>query len=223
MRTNHAVKSAFESMMFLWGKPLQAKIAGELFQMTERQALEIFTELQGEYEMQQGGLRIRRVGNGFQFVTASENAGYLDRLCTPVKKRRLSQSALEVLAIIAYQQPVTRGQMEEIRGIKCERVLDGLMKKGLIEEQGRSDGIGRPILYGTTDAFLKHFGLETLRDLPDIEEVERAVEAPDDTGNAVIRNQLSIEDLPQHRLAGTVTADGADCSGQHAENSTDRK
>ena len=118
---------------------------------------------------------IREVNRSFQFVTRKENIDYIERLCTPVKHKRLSQSALEVLAIIAYKQPVTKGEIEAVRGIKCDRVIEGLARKDLVAEVGRSDAVGRPILYGTTDEFLKQFGFETLKQLPDIEDIEGAM------------------------------------------------
>ncbi len=89
-----------------------------------------------------------------------------------MREKKLSQSALEVLAIIAYKQPVTRAEIDAIRGIKCDRVIEGLAKKELVEEKGRSHGIGRPILYGTTKLFLEKFGFSSLKDLPEIEEIE---------------------------------------------------
>ena len=85
------------------------------------------------------------MNGAFQFATPEETADYIERLCTPVKTKRLSQSALEVLAIIAYKQPVTKGEIESIRGIRCDRVLEGLGKKKLVAEVGRSDAVGRPI------------------------------------------------------------------------------
>ena len=105
-------------------------------------------------------------------MTREENADYIERLCTPVKARKLSQSALEVLAIVAYKQPVTKGEIEAIRGIKCDRVMEGLIKKDLVCEKGRSDAVGRPILYGTTDTFLKNFGFSSLKELPPIDDIE---------------------------------------------------
>lgn len=192
------VKSAFESMMFIWGEPLEAKVAGELFNMTEKEAIEAFEELREEYDSGERGIRIRRVNKSYQFATPEENSDYIERLCTPVKRRKLSQSALEVLAIIAYKQPVTRGEIDSIRGIKCDRVIEGLEKKGLIEERGRSTGIGRPILYGTTDDFLKHFGFESLKDLPEIEDIESAIVAEEDMPDSVDINQIPI-DMPEER------------------------
>ena len=172
MTSKKVMKSAFESMMFVWGQPLEAKAAADVFNITKQEAYDLFKELQEEYEQEGRGIVIREVNKAFQFVTREENADYIEHLCTPVKARRLSQSALEVLAIVAYKQPVTKGEIEAIRGIKCDRVMEGLMKKDLVCEKGRSDAVGRPILYGTTDAFLKNFGFSSLKELPPIDDVE---------------------------------------------------
>ncbi len=166
------MKSAFESMMYVWGQPLEAKAAADVFNITKQEAYDLFKELQEEYEQEGRGIVIREVNKAFQFVTREENADYIERLCTPVKARKLSQSALEVLAIVAYKQPVTKGEIEAIRGIKCDRVMEGLMKKDLVCEKGRSDAVGRPILYGTTDTFLKYFGFSSLKELPPIDDIE---------------------------------------------------
>lgn len=195
MTTAKSIKSAFEAMMFTWGEPLNARSAAEVLNISEKEAIEYLEKLREEYENENRGIRIRRINKSFQFVTADENAAYIERLCTPVKRRKLSQSALEVLAIIAYKQPVTRGEIEAIRGIKCERVLEGLMRKELIEEKGRSNGIGRPILYGTTDTFLKYFGFSTLKELPDIEDIESLIEVPEEYEDAIMANQISFEDI----------------------------
>ena len=188
-----------ESMMFTWGEPLEAKMAADVFNITKEEAYECFKELQAEYEQEGRGIVIREVNKAFQFVTREENADYVRRLCTPVKAKKLSQSALEVLAIIAYKQPVTKGEMEAIRGIKCDRVVEGLMNKNLIEEVGRSSAIGRPILYGTTDTFLKNFGFTSLKELPDIEDIESVInddieaEPSGDEQDPVSAGQMTIE------------------------------
>ncbi|MGL4484789.1 MAG: SMC-Scp complex subunit ScpB [Anaerovoracaceae bacterium] len=173
MSSKKTIKSAFESMMFIWGEPLEAKIAAEIFNIETKEALEYFKELKDEYEQEGRGLRIRQVEKSFQFVTSLDNSEYIERLCTPKRKRRLSQSALEVLSIVAYKQPITRGEIESIRGIKCDSVIEGLSSKGLVQEVGRSQGIGRPILFGTTPVFLEYFNIETLKDLPDIDASEQ--------------------------------------------------
>lgn len=176
---NKTIKSAFESMLFTWGEPLPAKEAADVFGMKEEEARELFLELKEEYEQEGRGIVIREINGAFQYATKEENASYIEKLCTPVKIKRLSQSALEVLAIIAYKQPVTKGEIEAIRGIKCDRVMDGLVAKGLVEAVGRSQAIGRPILYGTTDGFLMHFGFSSLKDLPEIEDIDSVINLED--------------------------------------------
>lgn len=173
------MKSALEAMMFVSGDLLSAKDASEVLGIGKNEAIELFHELKKEYDEDERGIRIREVNNSFQFVTDESQEVYIRKLCTPVKVKRLSQAALEVLAIVAYKQPVTRGEIDSIRGIKCERVLDGLISKGLINITGRSDGVGRPLLYGTTDEFLKKFGLETLSDLPDFDDYSEDIQIRD--------------------------------------------
>jgi len=175
MASKKTIKSAFESMMFVWGDPLDVKLAAEIFNINKKEAHDYFKELQEEYEQEGRGIAVREINGSFQFVSKAENTEYIERLCTPAKQKRLSQSALEVLAIIAYKQPVTRGEIEAIRGIKCDRVLEGLHKKELIDEVGRSNAIGRPILYGTTNSFLRHFGFKSVNDLPAIEDIENII------------------------------------------------
>ena len=192
MASKKTVKSAFESMMFVWGEPLEVKLAAEMFNLNKNEAYDYFKELQEEYEQEGRGIVIREIGSGFQFVSRPSNAEYIERLCTPAKKQRLSQSALEVLAIIAYKQPVTRSEIEAIRGIKCDRVLEGLLKKELIDEAGRSNAIGRPILYGTTETFLRHFGFKNLKDLPDIEDIENIIHE-DELPDELDLQQISID------------------------------
>ena len=176
---NKTIKSAFESMLFTWGEPLPAKDAADVFGMKEEEARKLFLELKDEYEQEGRGIVIREINGSFQYATKEENASYIEKLCTPVKVKRLSQSALEVLAIIAYKQPVTKGEIEAIRGIKCDRVMDGLVAKGLVEAVGRSQAIGRPILYGTTDGFLMLFGFSSLKDLPEIEDIDSVINLED--------------------------------------------
>lgn len=167
-----AIKSTFEAMMFVLGEPLLAKDAAEVVEINKDEAYEIFLELKSEYEKEKRGIQIREINGSFQFITDKDQEVFIRKLCTPVKVKRLSQAALEVLAIIAYRQPVTRGEIDQIRGIKCDRVLEGLIDKGLIEISGRSEGIGRPLLYSTTDLFLKKFGFSSIKDLPNIEQFD---------------------------------------------------
>lgn len=179
MNSRKMIKSAFESMMFVWGEPLDVKTAADVLDISKEEAMECFLELKEEYEQESRGIVVRQINKSFQFSTKAENAEYVERLCTPVKVRRLSQSALEVLAIVAYRQPVTKGEIDAIRGIKCDRVIEGLLRKNLVCEKGRSEAVGRPILYGTTDDFLKNFGFTSLKDLPEITDIESVINAED--------------------------------------------
>ena len=192
MTSKKTIKSAFESMLFTWGEPLDVKLAAEVFNIHWKDAYDYFRELQAEYEQEGRGIQIREIDKAFQFVSSADNADYIQRLCTPTKQKRLSQSALEVLAIIAYKQPVTRGEIEAIRGIKCDRVIEGLEKKELIAEVGRSTGIGRPILYGTTNVFLRNFGFRTIDDLPEIDDIENTIHVSEKEDELSI-HQISLE------------------------------
>ena len=190
MSSRKSIKSAFESMMFTWGEPLDVKTAADVMNISRQEAMECFLELKDEYIQEGRGIVIRQINQSFQFVTREENSDYIRRLCTPVKMKKLSQSALEVLAIVAYKQPVTKGEIEAIRGIRCDRVMDGLIKKELVCEKGRADTVGRPILYGTTDVFLKNFGFSSIKDLPEIEDIESIVSG----GIAEDAEELSVMD-----------------------------
>lgn len=191
MTKNH-IKSALEAMMFIWGEPLSAKTAAEVLNEDWELVYSCFKELENKYENEEGGLRIRQVEKSFQFVSHPDYSDYIERLCTPIKKRRLSQAALEVLAIVAYKQPVTKGEIDSIRGIKSDRVMEGLMSRELVTEVGRANGIGRPILYGTTDDFLKYFGFTSIKELPEIEDIESAIQISDYQENVDPR-QIQID------------------------------
>ena len=193
---NKTIKSAIESMMFVWGEPLNIKDVADIFNVDKKEIYDCCKELQEEYEQEGRGIVIREVNKSFQFVTRKENLDFIERLCTPVRRRRLSQSALETLAIIAYKQPVTKGEIEAIRGIRCDRVMEGLMGKNLIAQIGRADTVGRPMLYGTTDEFLKQFEFESLKDLPPIEDIEGVIfEDEEPPVNDGVIGQISLDEL----------------------------
>lgn len=129
-------------------------------------------DLSGEYDYHRRGICLKRFGSHVQLSTRADYAPYIEKLLQPIQKQSLSQSALETLAVIAYRQPVTRLDIETVRGVKCDYSVQSLVNKGLIEEVGRKETLGRPILYGTTDSFLSHFGLASLNDLPQPPEKE---------------------------------------------------
>ena len=194
MYSKKTMKSALETLMFMWGEPLDVKDAAEVLEAEKAEIRELFRELQTEYEQEGRGIRIREAGDAFGYVTHVENDMFVQKLCTPVRVRRLSQAALEVLAIIAYRQPVTRSEIDSIRGIKSERVIDGLMDKGLVEVTGRSEGVGRPLLYGTTREFLKKFGFASLKDLPEVPEYEELRREREEEGGQLFMNFDAEED-----------------------------
>lgn len=167
------MKDALEAILFVWGNPVDIKSAAEVFQITPKDAADLLEELRHEYEERRSGLMIRQIGKSYQICTRPEQEEAIRRFCTPVKQKKLSNAAFEVLAVIAYQQPVSKAVIDNIRGVKSEKVIEGLMRRGLIEEKGRGEGLGRPVLYGTTQLFLEKFGISSLRELPKLEETEK--------------------------------------------------
>lgn len=159
------LKSVLESLLFVTKKPLTIE---ELVKITEapRETLEsALAEISEDYERGRG-LRVIRVAHGYIMGTDPQNSEFVDRLVHSKIETTLTPQSLETLAIIAYKQPITKPELERIRGVYCDGVLETLLFKKLIEEVGRSSGLGRPILYGTTVEFLRHFGLKDLSDLP---------------------------------------------------------
>jgi segregation and condensation protein B len=215
MYSKKTMKSALETLMFMWGEPLDVKDAAEVLEAEKAEIRELFRELQTEYEQEGRGIRIREAGDAFGYVTHVENDMFVQKLCTPVRVRRLSQAALEVLAIIAYRQPVTRSEIDSIRGIKSERVIDGLMDKELVEITGRSEGVGRPLLYGTTREFLKKFGFASLKDLPEVPEYEELRREREEQGGQLFMNfdaENEEEAANEADVAGEETAAVEDTS-----------
>ena len=114
------------------------------------------------------GICLKRFGNHIQLSTRADYAPYVERLLQPIQKQPLSQAVLETLSIIAYRQPVTKGDIEGVRGVKCDYSVQALLNRGFIEECGRRETLGRPLLYQTTDKFLQHFGIQSLDELPSV-------------------------------------------------------
>ena len=161
-----------ESLLFAAGdEGLTLKQLAEVLEMDEFKASEIIDEAKKEYERNiNRGIIIVQLAGTFQLATKKENAAYLKKLVDSPNTATLSQAALETLAIIAYKQPITRAEIEEIRGVKTERPLHTLVSKVLIKEVGRAEGTGRAYLYGTTKEFLDYFGLKSLDELPQLPE-----------------------------------------------------
>jgi segregation and condensation protein B len=158
--------SSIEALLFASAEPLELTAIASLLGMSPDQALEAVQELDAHLRMARHGLRVQRLGTVFQLVTAPEAGPLVAKLQSTPRQAKLSAAALDTLAIIAYRQPITRQQIEAIRGVNSDHVLQVLSNLGLIEETGRADSIGRPVLYGTTRVFLHTYGLTSLDDLP---------------------------------------------------------
>lgn len=163
------MKSAIEAMLFVSGEPLPAKDLINNLEIDNKLVLEIINEMTIEYEKEDRGLRLIEINGGYQLVTKEENSDFIQKLLKKNRKHSLSQASIESLAIIAYKQPITRIDIDEIRGVKSESALQRLVERNLIREVGRLEVPGRPILYGTTDEFLRQFGLKTLKELPSLD------------------------------------------------------
>ncbi|MFF2448737.1 SMC-Scp complex subunit ScpB [Neobacillus sp. NPDC058068] len=164
--------SILESLLFAAGdEGLSLKQIAEVLDVDELKASEIIEVLKQEYERDdKRGIMVIQLAGTYQLATKKENADYLKKLVDSPHTSTLSQAALETLAIIAYKQPITRAEIEEIRGVKTERPLHTLISKVLITDVGRAEGTGRAYLYGTTKEFLDYFGLKSLKELPQLPE-----------------------------------------------------
>lgn len=156
---------SLEALLFAAGEPLTvAQIAG-IMQLDKPQVWELLTMLEENCNEENRGLCLRKVAGGYQLCAKPQHYALLKQL-ERVQEVKLSAAAMETLAIVAFKQPVTRGEMEAIRGVKVDGVVNTLLEYGLIGEAGRKEALGRPILYATTDKFLLTFGLNSLKDLP---------------------------------------------------------
>ncbi|MEH7345368.1 SMC-Scp complex subunit ScpB [Bacillus sp. JJ1532] len=164
-------KSIAESLLFAAGdEGLSLKQIAIVLEIDEIQAESVMNELMEDYTDSWRGITIVELAGTFQLATKKENSDYLKKLVVTPTTSGLSQAALETLAIIAYKQPITRAEIEEIRGVKTERSLHTLAAKALIKEVGRAEGTGRAYLYGTTKEFLDYFGLKRIEELPALPE-----------------------------------------------------
>lgn len=162
------LKSLTESLLFVADKPVEVGHLAKALEVEVAVVEQVLQQLGEEY--QRRGLRLQRRGRQVQIVTAPEAASYVEKFLGLEQATRLSAAALETLAIVAYRQPITRAEIEAIRGVNCDGVLRTLMARELICEVDRLDQAGRPILYGTTFEFLRYFGLEDVGKLPEVGE-----------------------------------------------------
>lgn len=160
------IKGAIQSLLFVSGEAISFVELQRLFDISEGELREATDELCNELEAGESGILVFATEDTLQLVTNPMYEKWLIKLLAPPLEKKLSDSIMETLSVIAYKQPVTRADIESIRGVRCEYAVSQLLKQGFICELGRKDCVGRPVLLGTTDAFLRKFGLHSLEELP---------------------------------------------------------
>ncbi|WP_240413916.1 SMC-Scp complex subunit ScpB [Paenibacillus periandrae] len=198
------MKSVIEGLLFVAGdEGLDTKQLAEVLELSTDVVRNLIGDLQRDFRNSKRGLQIVELAGTYQLTTLPAHAPYLERLAYSPSRSSLSQAALETLAIVAYKQPITRVEIEEIRGVKAERALHTLVAKDLIKEVDRADAPGRPILYGTTKPFLDYFALGTIEELPEsslfqnddnLEEETRLLFNKLDNGES---HQISFDDVTE--------------------------
>ena len=161
-----------EAVLFVAGEAVLKKDLAQALNVDDRELETALVELRDAYDFAQRGLTLRLFGDHVQLTSRALYAQDVVRLLQPVQRQSLSQTVMETLAVVAYKQPVTKAEIEQIRGVKCDYSLQLLCSRGLIREIGRKETLGRPILYGTTDAFLSRFGISSLEELPELPQPE---------------------------------------------------
>ncbi|NQU73160.1 MAG: SMC-Scp complex subunit ScpB [Candidatus Omnitrophica bacterium] len=177
--TNEEAKRIIEALLFATHSPVSInELTSTLEDVDSRVVRDLVYELKTEYENQNRSFSITEIAGGFQIITDSCYASWIRKLIGKEKTQRLSMPSLETLAIVVYKQPLTRSEIETIRGVNIEGILEGLLEKKLIKTSGRKEAPGRPFVYTTTEQFLIHFGLKSLEDLPKLKEfAEKDVQA----------------------------------------------
>ncbi len=166
---------AFEAVLFASGEPMSIERLAQTFELEPKRVVEIMDTLESISKENNTGLVIVRLENTYQMATDEKYAEYIKRAFDIRRRTPLSNAALEVLAVVAYNQPVTKAFIEQVRGVDCSGVVSTLVEKGLVEERGRLELPGKPLLYGTTKNFLRCFGISDLSQLPPLPKEENAV------------------------------------------------
>lgn len=185
MLNSNKLLSAIEAMLFAAGDAVDPSRLAEVLDIDVENVIKMLGHLQATYDERDGGLRVIRVDGKYQICTKEEYGDEVRGLLEIKKNTPLSQAAFEVLAIVAYNKTVTRSFIEQVRGVDCSGPVSSLVQKGLIEEKGRLDLPGRPLVYGTTDRFLRCFSLNSLDDLPELPEEEKK----DDSQTSLFENE----------------------------------
>ena len=167
---------AFEAVLFSGGEPLSIDRFSQVFDISPERVVEVMEALSKKLALNDRGVGLVRMENTYQLATKKGYAGYIKKMFDIKRRTPLSPAALEVLAVVAYNQPVTKSVIEQVRGVDCSGVVTTLVEKGLIEERGRLELPGKPLLYGTTKNFLRCFGISDLTELPPLPKNENASE-----------------------------------------------
>ena len=190
--SSNNVLASLEAMLFAAGDPVEPAKLAEVLDIDVENVIKMLGHLEATYDENDGGLRLIRVDGKYQLCTREEYSDDVRALLEIKKNTPLSQAAFEVLAIVAYNKTVTRSFIEQIRGVDCSGPVSNLIQKGLIEEKGRLDLPGRPLVYGTTDRFLRCFSLNSLDDLPDLPE---SAEDKDNSQTSLFEENASKDTL----------------------------
>lgn len=166
--TENSIKASIEALIFASGDPVATDRICEILSINSDEVAKTVATLNAGYEKNDSALRIIKLNDSYQLITESKFAPIIRKMLEIQRNTPLSPAAFEVLAAVAYNQPVTRAFIEQVRGVDCSGVVSSLVEKGLIEERGRLELPGRPLIYGTTDGFLRSFGIESLDDLPEL-------------------------------------------------------
>jgi segregation and condensation protein B len=159
-----------EAILFVSGNPVGLKEMADVLDMPADEVKDVIRKMKDIYSYERRGIQLLEIDGHYQLSTRAEYFEYIQRLHSPQRKPGLSQAALEVLAIIAYKQPITRADIDAIRGVQSDSAIATLLDRRLVQEVGRLDTVGRPILYGTTIEFLRYFGFKSVDELPDLTE-----------------------------------------------------
>lgn len=196
--TMSELTSAFEAVLFSGGEPQSIDRFSQVFDIAPEQVVKVMESLEKKLKEQKSGLELLRLDNTYQLATRAEYADYIKKMFDIRRRTPLSPAALEVLAVVAYNQPVTKSFIEQVRGVDCSGVVTTLVEKGLIEERGRLELPGKPLLYGTTKNFLRCFGINDLSGLPPLPKNENAEEST--------AEQIPLDEETAAETSGSVTA-----------------
>lgn len=187
-------KAAIEAILFASGEPVSVSRLTEVLELDGETTVRFADDLMNEINLRDGGIKMIRLDDQYQLCTRKEYADAVRRALDMRRNTPLSQAAMEVLAIVAYNQPVTKAFIEQVRGVDCSAVLQGLVQKNLVEEKGRLELPGRPLLYGTTPVFLRCFGVSKLSELPPLPQKEEDARMVETTLEEVIEQTQQDEE-----------------------------